>query len=53
MSRPVYVPSIDPSQITPPSREIYGVMGEANVVRMMEDFYGELERSSLRPLFPD
>lgn len=52
MSRPVYVPNIDPSQIAPPSREIYGAMGEANVFRMMEDFYGELERSPLRPLFP-
>jgi hemoglobin len=27
-------------------------MGEANVVRMIEDFYRELEASSLRPLFP-
>ena len=51
--RPVYVPSIDPSKIPPPSREIYERMGEANVFRMMEDFYGELERSSLRPLFPE
>jgi hemoglobin len=48
----VYVPPIDPSQITPPSREIYGLMGEASIFRMIEDFYRELERSSLRPLFP-
>jgi hemoglobin len=27
-------------------------MGEANIFRMMRDFYVELERSSLRPLFP-
>jgi hemoglobin len=52
MSRPVYVPSIDPSQIAPPSREIYGLMGEASIFRMMEDFYRELDRSSLRALFP-
>jgi hemoglobin len=52
MSRPVYVPPINPRQITPPSREIYGIMGEANIFRMMEDFYRELEHSSLRPLFP-
>ena len=52
MSRPVYVPSIDPARIAPPSREIYGLMGEANIFRMMEDFYHELERSSLRALFP-
>jgi len=48
----VYVPPIDPAQIPAPSREIYGRMGEENIVRMMEDFYAELERSSLRPLFP-
>ena len=51
--RRVYVPNIDPGQIPPPSREIYRHMGEANIFRMMEAFYGELERSSLRPLFPD
>ena len=52
MSRRVYVPQINPGQIAPPSREIYGIMGEANIFRMMEDFYRELEQSSLRPLFP-
>ena len=50
--REIYVPPIDPGRITPPSREIYGLMGEANVVRMIEDFYRELEASSLLPLFP-
>jgi hemoglobin len=53
MTRPVYVPSIDPAQIAPPRREIYGLMGEASIFRMMEDFYRELERSSLRALFPE
>ena len=52
MTRPVYVPSIDPARIAPPSREIYALMGEANIFRMMEDFYRELERSSLSALFP-
>jgi hemoglobin len=52
MRRPVYVPSIDPAQIRPPSREVYGLMGEAKIFAMIEDFYGELERSPLRPLFP-
>lgn len=52
MSRQVYVPPIDPTRISPPSREIYGAMGEDNVFRMMGDLYGELERSSVRPLFP-
>ncbi|HXJ80705.1 MAG TPA: hypothetical protein VMS64_18745 [Candidatus Methylomirabilis sp.] len=50
--RPVYIPPIDPSQIPPPSREIYARMGEANIVSMIEDFYRELERSSVRTLFP-
>jgi len=52
MPRPVFVPPIDPAAIIPPSREIYPAMGEENVFRMIADFYAELERSSLRPLFP-
>jgi hemoglobin len=52
MSRP-YVPPIDPARIAAPSREIYGVMGEANIARMIEDFYRELEQSSVRGLFPE
>jgi hemoglobin len=52
MTPPIHVPRIDPAQIAPPSREIYGLMGEANIFRMMEDFYRELEGSALRPLFP-
>jgi hemoglobin len=52
MSRPIYVPPIDPSQIPAPSREIYALMGEDNIFRMLEDFYLELERSAIRGLFP-
>src|SRR5262245_5092223 len=52
MPRPVYVPSIDPGSIGAPSLEIYGLMGEVAIVRMIEDFYRELEASSIRPLFP-
>src|SRR5512144_1557178 len=48
----MYVPRIDPSRIKGPSREIYDAMGEAAIVRMIEDFYQELERSAIRPLFP-
>jgi hemoglobin len=48
----MYVPPIDPSKIAAPSREVYARMGEASIVRMLEDFYRELERSALRPLFP-
>lgn len=52
MTRQAYVPPVDPQRITAPSREIYGAMGEAGIVRMIEDFYRELEQSSIRPLFP-
>ena len=47
----MYVPPIDPRSIAAPSREIYPAMGEANIVRMIQDLYVELERSSIRPMF--
>ena len=49
-----FVPPIDPRSIATPSHEIYDVMGEANVYRLLEDFYRELEQSSLqlRGMFP-
>lgn len=50
--RQVYVPPVDPAQIKGPSREIYGLMGEAAIVAMIEAFYRELEASPVRPLFP-
>jgi hemoglobin len=49
----VYVPPIDPARIAPPSREVFGAMGEAKIVQMIEDFYRELARSSVRRLFPE
>lgn len=51
--RIIYTPPSGPPQGAGPSREIYAVMGEGNVFRMMSDFYGELEKSALRHLFPD
>jgi hemoglobin len=50
--RDIYVPPGGPPQTPGPSRQIYQHMGEANIFKMMEDFYRELEKSSLRPLFP-
>lgn len=50
--RDIYIPPGGPPQTTGPSREIYARMGEENIFKMMEDFYRELEKSSLRPLFP-
>lgn len=54
MTRDIHVPSVNPAQIRGPSREIFAAMGEDKVFRMLEDFYGELDRASpaLRALFP-
>ncbi|MGD9603937.1 MAG: hypothetical protein AB7O21_18030 [Gammaproteobacteria bacterium] len=54
MNREIYVPPINPGSIPPPSREIFAVMGEHNIERLLEAFYRELDHSSpmLRALFP-
>ena len=52
MGRPIFVPPDGPPRVSPPSPEIYGQMGEANIFAMLRDFYAELERSSIRHLFP-
>jgi len=54
MNREIHVPDIDPSRIRAPSREIFAAMGEDAIVRMLEDFYLELDRGSpaLRAMFP-
>lgn len=49
---PMFTPPIHPSQIPPAPREVYDVMGEENITRMIEDFYRELEQSAVRDLFP-
>ena len=51
-TREFYIPPIDPSQSPPPSREVYAVMGEANIFLMLADFYAALEQSSIRAMFP-
>jgi len=50
---PLFVPPINPQQIVSPSRQIYAAMGEENIRRMIHDFYTELEKSSIRELFPE
>lgn len=51
---PVYVPPGGPPQGPGPSKEICPRMGEESIYRMCADFYAELERSPIRPLFsPD
>jgi hemoglobin len=52
MQRIIYTPAGGPPQGPGPSNEIYGIMGEANIFRMMSDLYKELERSEVRHLFP-
>ncbi len=52
MDREIYVPPGGPPRVEPPSREIYGKMGEANIFLMVADFYSELEQSNIRHLFP-
>jgi len=52
MQRVIYTPPGGPPQGPGPSPEIYRIMGEDNIFRMMSDFYIELEKSSIRHLFP-
>ncbi len=52
MDRVIYVPPGGPPQGPGPSSEIYGLMGEANIRKMIADFYKELEMSVIRHLFP-
>ena len=53
MDRIIYTPPGGPPQGPGPSKEIYNIIGEGNIFRLMSDFYGELEKSELRHLFPD
>jgi hemoglobin len=51
MDRDIYVPPGGPPQ-KGPSPEIYALMGEENIFKMLLDFYKELEKSPIRSLFP-
>lgn len=52
VERQFYVPPEGPPQGINPSPQIYASMGEDAIYRMLEDFYSELEKSSIRDLFP-
>lgn len=41
-----------PPQVEPPSRDIYSIMGEENIFKLLEDFYLLLEKSEIRNMFP-
>jgi len=51
MDRPIYVPPAGPPQ-SGPDRDIYALMGEENIFKMLSDFYAELGKSPIRGLFP-
>lgn len=52
MERAIYVPPSGPPRVAPPNPEIYTIMGEEMIFAMLRDFYRELEKSSIRHLFP-
>src|SRR5215468_10720211 len=47
IERSIYTPPGGPPQGPGPNPEIYRIMGEANIFRMMLDFYKELEKSEM------
>ena len=51
-TREIYVPPQGPPQGQGPNPEIYQVMGEENIYRMLEDFYTALAQSSIKEMFP-
>src|SRR6185295_4834510 len=52
MERSIHTPPGGPPQGPGPNPEIYRIMGEDNIFKMMSDFYKELEKSPVRNLFP-
>src|SRR3954466_13965723 len=52
MERVIYTPPGGPPQGPGPSPEIYQIMGEANIFKMILDLYKEIEASEIRSLFP-
>ncbi len=49
----LFSPPGGPPRVAPPSTEVYAQMGQENIFRMLEDFYGELAHSSIRHMFPE
>jgi hemoglobin len=52
MGRVIYTPPGGPPQGQGPNPEIYRIMGEENIFKMISDLYKELEKSDVRHLFP-
>lgn len=49
----LFTPPGGPTRVSPPSPEIFAHMGQDNIYQMLEDFYRELEQSSIRFMFPE
>lgn len=52
-TKPIHVPGVDLSRMPALDPSIYTAMGQTGIFRMLSDFYSELERSAVRPLFPE
>ncbi|MBA2369430.1 MAG: hypothetical protein H0V82_10470 [Candidatus Protochlamydia sp.] len=52
MSKEIHIPESGPPQGINPDPQIYALMGENAIYKMLEDFYLELESSSISNLFP-
>lgn len=51
--RQEYVPPGGPPAVARPDPAIYARMGEERITAMILEFYEELARSSIRPMFPE
>jgi hemoglobin len=49
--REIYTPPGGPPQVSRPSPEIYARMGQDNILSMLQAFYDEIARSTIRQMF--
>lgn len=52
MENTLFVPPGGPPRVAPPDHAIHAAMGTDNIFAMLRDFYRELEKSSIRFMFP-
>lgn len=52
-NREIYIPPGGPPRIPPPSKEIYALMGEENIFKMLHAVYAEFAQSSISYMFPE
>lgn len=51
MNRNIYTPPGGPPEVDRPSPEIFAIMGDDGIRRMIHDFYGNLANSDIRDIF--